>query len=216
MLLTYLLKSVVDPVPATRRLMVSALLLGGNVAVPIGKTVGGDFSNIPPCTSATQIGCVVAYSSFDKTPPADSVFGRVGTAINPIAGKAPASLQILCVNPASPGGGTAALQPYFPTGDSSTFTGEALPAIKASTPFVTYPNQYAAHCMSSGGATWLQVDHTGGKSDVRPLVSAVEGATWGLHLIDLNIALGNLVQLAGSESIAFRGVTNSHAREMTP
>jgi Protein of unknown function (DUF3089) len=40
------------------------------VTVPVGKTVGGDFANIPACQTATQTGCVVAYSSFDATPPA--------------------------------------------------------------------------------------------------------------------------------------------------
>jgi len=28
--------------------------------------------------------------------------------------------------------------------------------------------------------------------------------TWGLHLVDVNIALGNLVALVGSQSAAYR------------
>jgi hypothetical protein len=54
------------------------LLLGGNVTVQRGRATGGDFSHIPACHAATQVGCVIAYSTFEGTPPAQSLFGRVG------------------------------------------------------------------------------------------------------------------------------------------
>jgi hypothetical protein len=114
-MLTGLLKAEVDSTPETRRLLVSALLLGGNVTVPIGKTVGGDFSNIPACGSTTQIGCVVAYSSFATKPPANALFGRTDSALNLFGRDTSGSLQVLCVNPAAPAGGSAALTPYLPT-----------------------------------------------------------------------------------------------------
>ena len=78
MMLTRLIAAEVDPNPSLRSQLVSALLIGGNVKVPMGQDVGGDFQNIPACRSATQTGCVVAYSSFDEPPPADSFFGKVG------------------------------------------------------------------------------------------------------------------------------------------
>jgi hypothetical protein len=202
MMLTALIKSEVDAKPEVRRLLVSALLMGGNVTVPVGKTVGGDFASVPACASSTQTGCVVAYSSFDRTPPADAVFGRIATAINPFGPTATGALEILCVNPAAPAGGTADLQPYFPTGGLALFLGTAAPSLDTSMPWVAFPKQYAAHCVNAGGASWLQVDRTGGASDKRPVVPA--GApTWGLHTVDVNIALGNLVELVRSESGAF-------------
>jgi hypothetical protein len=204
MMLTGLVKFQVDPNPATRRLLVSALLLGGNITVPIGKSVGGSFDNIPACSSASQTGCVVAYSTFDKAPPAGAVFGRVNSAINLFLGGSTAGLQILCVNPAAPGGGTAPLDPYFPTAGLSLFLGSRAPKTAAATPFISYPGEYSARCISSGGATWLQVDRTGGTSDRRPSLSIAESPTWGLHLVDVNVALGNLVELARSESAAYR------------
>ena len=81
-MLIALLRRQVDPDPAERRLLVSAILLGGNVTVPTGKLVGGSFQNIPACTTDSDTGCVVAYSSFDQTPPADSparvIWGYIG------------------------------------------------------------------------------------------------------------------------------------------
>jgi predicted small lipoprotein YifL len=204
MMLIQLLKTEVDPNPETRKLLVSALLMGGNVTVPIGKSVGGDFSNIPACASRTQTGCVVAYSSFATTPPADALFGRIATALTIGEKSSTVSLQILCVNPAAPGGGTAALQPYLPTTGLEAILGAAAPKLTAPTPFVTYPNQYSAHCVTSGGATWLQVDKTAGKVDLRSYVANVQSATWGLHLIDVNIALGDLVALVRAEAGAYR------------
>ena len=202
MMLTGLLKAEVDSKPETRRLLVSALLLGGNVTVPIGKTVGGDFANIPACGSATQIGCVVAYSSFDRTPPADAVFGRTGSALSLFGASSTLPEQILCVNPAAPGGGTATLEPYFPTGGLVTLLGKAAPSFGASTPWVTFPNEYSAHCEDTGGASWLQVDHIGSQADARPRVSQSTPA-WGLHTVDVNIAVGNLVELVRSEATAY-------------
>jgi Protein of unknown function (DUF3089) len=201
MMLTVLLRAEVDPKPDVRKLLVSAILAGGNVTVPSGKLVGGDFSNIPACSSNTEIGCVVAYSSFDATPPADAVFGRIGTALRPFS-SGTAGLQIMCVNPAAPGGGRAALEPYFPTADMPAYLGSA--AAGATTPFVTYPNQYAAQCVNSGGASWLQIDKLAGTLDIRAGVRTVEQPTWGLHLVDISIAEGNLVDLVHSEAGAFR------------
>ena len=203
MMLIALLKNEVDPKPEVRRLLVSALLMGGNVAVPVGKSVGGDFANIPACSSATQTGCVVGYSSFDRTPPADAVFGRIATAISPFGRSTTGQLEILCVNPAAPGGGTADLQPYFPTAGLAVFLGKAVPNFGASTPWVTFPGQYAAHCVNAGGASWLQIDRIrGALDDSRPVVAA-GSPSWGLHTVDVNIALGNLVELVRSESGAF-------------
>jgi hypothetical protein len=203
MMLIQLLKTEVDSKPDTRRLLVSALLMGGNIMVPIGKSVGGDFANIPACASSTQTGCVVAYSSFAATPPANAVFGRVASAINVFNKGSAGTLEILCVNPAAPGGGTATLQPYLPNAGLADSLGSAAPKPAVATTYVTWTIQYSAHCVTSGGATWLQVDRTAGKFDLRSKLALVEAPTWGLHLLDVNFALGNLVDLVRSEAAAF-------------
>lgn len=201
-MLTAMIKAEVDNSPDTRALLVSALLMGGNVKVPVGKSVGGDFANIPACSSASQTGCVVAYSSFDRTPPPNSLFGRVDTGFNSSKQTSTVPLQVLCVNPAAPSGGTAPLLTYIPTDRLVTFFGKAAPGVTAKTPFVSYPDEFSAHCVSSGGATWLQIDRTNA-ADRRPDISVAEAPTWGLHAADIPIALGNLVGLVRSESAGF-------------
>ena len=46
-MLIRLLHNEIDPNPRLRKLMVSAILLGGNVTVPVGRDVGGSFTHIP-------------------------------------------------------------------------------------------------------------------------------------------------------------------------
>jgi Protein of unknown function (DUF3089) len=208
-MLIRLLGSEVDPSPAERRLLVSAIILGGNVEVPVGKTVGGTFQNIPACNSTSATGCVVAYSSFNQTPPSNSLFGRAGTGVSLLSGQPSgpsSSFQVLCVNPtslsspASPG----ALEPYFPTSTAAVPTGAGQkPAGKFSTPWVTYPNLYTAQCENQDGASWLQITDVAPAGDTRPVVSAALGPIWGLHLVDVNLALGNLVTLLGEQGTAF-------------
>jgi hypothetical protein len=202
-MLTALMKTQIDPDPEMRRLRVSALLMGGNVTVPAGKSVGGDFANIPACGSATQTGCVVAYSTFDATPPADALFGRTGSPLDVFGGASKASLQVLCVNPAAPGGGSGALLTYYPTTGVSLLAGGSASSPVAATPFVAYPGEFSAQCRTASGATWLQVDRTGGAADKRPAAPRSSSPAWGLHVVDVNLALGNLVDLVRSESVAF-------------
>ena len=104
-----LLRSQVDGNPALRDRMVSAIILGGNVQVPVGKTVGGTFAHIPACTKASQTGCVIAYSSFSSPPPADSLFGRPGQGVSLQSGqKTERGQQVVCTNPAALGATGAA------------------------------------------------------------------------------------------------------------
>jgi hypothetical protein len=193
-MLIRLLASQVDRNATLRSRMVSAIILGGNVTVATGRTVGGTFANIPACTSATQTGCVIAYSSFPTKPPSDGLFGIPGQGVSIQSGqRATNGVSVLCVNPASLAGGSGALQPYFPT---SGTTG-------VSTPWVLFPSLYTASCEHSGDETWLQVNDIGSKSDKRPRITEADGPLWGYHTYDVNIALGNLVADVGDEESAY-------------
>ncbi len=181
--------------------------MGGNVTVPTGQVVGGDFTHIPACQTSVQIGCVVAYSTFNSPPPANAFFGRVGTSISALSGLSPTAgdgLEVLCTNPAALAGGTGPLIPYFPTKSfrsslsSLEYRGTSKHRIR--TPWVSYPNLYRAHCDSSGGATWLQATDIAGPKDTRPIVQPVldpDGDSTSMMSI---WSLGNLIQIVRDES----------------
>jgi hypothetical protein len=82
--------------------MVAAIIAGGNVTVPTGKTVGATFKKLPLCTASKKSGCVIAYSSFPSEPPADANFGRPGQGISLNTDQtATTGVQVACVNPAA-------------------------------------------------------------------------------------------------------------------
>jgi Protein of unknown function (DUF3089) len=202
-MLVRLLASEVDPNARLRRRAVSAFLLGSNVTVAKGQKVGGDFQHFPACESRKQTGCVVAYSMFAETPPPNAIFGRV-TGVRSGSTQDPGTLQVLCVNPASLKG-TGTLEPYLRT---TRFPGP-IGAVgseppSAPTPWVEFPNLYSARCEQSNDMTWLQVTDIAGPTDPRPRTRGSLPPAWGLHLGDVNLALGNLVDLARSQAAAYR------------
>ena len=95
----------VDNKPAVRERMLSAILMGGNVLVKDGKNVGGTFQHVPACRSDTQLGCVIAFSTFDQPVPNPSLFGRTT-----VPGE-----HVLCTNPAALSGGAAKVDPILPS-----------------------------------------------------------------------------------------------------
>ena len=197
-MLIRLLRNEVDPSPRLRKLMVSAILLGGNVTVPVGRDVGGSFQHIPTCNSATETGCVIAYSSFGAAPPANTLFGRPGTGVSALADQtASVGLQVACVNPAT---FSSAAGPLLP--DFLSVTAPVL-GVPVHTPWVSFPGLYTARCESADGATALLVTPTGVPGDRRPLVTASLGPAWGYHLDDVNLALGNLVADVSREEAAW-------------
>ena len=193
-ILTRLVARQVDAVPAVRRRLVSALLLGGNVT-------NVDFAHIPACTSTTQTGCVVAYSSFTSKPSAGSQFGRTTSDAGvPLLSHSPSAHDhVLCVNPASPSGGRALLHPAVPSLVMAFLGGRGLPSI--STPWVALPDRYESECESSGDATWLQV--TPVRPGTVPALARLQDPAIGLHILDVNIALDDLVRLARTQAAAY-------------
>lgn len=193
----------VDPKPAVRRLLLSAILMGGNVLVKRGKDVGGDFKNIPACHSATQLGCVIAFSTFDQAVPTPSLFGRPTAVLGTAAGKGDV---VLCTNPAALGGGSGLVDPIFPSQPfdpkSILSAGIALLGLTQPTPptvWSTEPGSYRAQCSSANNANVLEITAVGGAKTPNPSPTAA----WGLHLLDANIALGNLISIVRTEAAAF-------------
>src|SRR4051794_37275226 len=74
--LRILIRREIDRKPAVRRRLISALLLGGNLLVKRGQKIGGDFQHVPACTRPSQLGCVIAWSTFDAPPPDNTRFGK--------------------------------------------------------------------------------------------------------------------------------------------
>ena len=73
----------------------------------------------------------------------------------------------------------------------------------APTPWAAMPGRFTAHCRNEGGASWLHVTPVSG--DPRAVVvNQSLGPGWGLHLYDVNLALGDLVELVRRQAIAHR------------
>jgi len=207
-ILNRLIAEEIDGKPVQSRL-VSAILLGTVIAVPKGKDVGGTFKSVPLCKSATQIGCVITYASFRSTvkPPANTLFGKVPDA----------DQEAACTNPAALGGGSGALHAYLDaTGKTITSTPKIQPWVSGAadppidTPWVSVPGLLTAQCTKNENASYLEVTVHGDPAD--PRVDDITGdignppnvlANWGLHLIDVNLSMGNLVDIVGQQAKAY-------------
>lgn len=207
LVLTRLITEEIDGKPVQDQL-VSAILMGTNLPVPVAADVGGAFKHIPVCRSSTQIGCAIAFADFraNVPPPANSRFG-----------KAPGGMQAVCANPAALGGGSGELDAYLSVGRISSGSDgprEAFdwtqPAKAIDTSFVKVPGLLSAACVSDDHGTYLAVTvhpTPGGartndiSGDV--MVNGQVYEDWGLHLIDANLTMGNLIAIVGDESRAY-------------
>jgi hypothetical protein len=205
-ILAELIRQEIDGQPIQAR-MVSAIIPGATIAVPRGKDVGGAFQHVPICHSASQTGCVIAYSSFRSTipPPANTRFGKVA---NP-------DLVAACSNPAALGGGIGDLHAYL-SREGRSIVGVTppqpwvTPAQPIDTPWVSVPGMLTARCTSNENATYLEVtvhaDPSGRRTnDIVGDIGANGhvAADWGLHLVDVNLAMGNLVDIVGDQTKAW-------------
>jgi len=116
------------------------------------------------------------------------------------------ALLAACTNPASLAGGSGALRPYLPT------VGRSLPilpppspipwvdpskGVGITTPYVTLPDFLEARCAERDGFSYLEVTVNGNPAD--PRIDDIGGdltPDWGLHLVDVNLAMGDLVRIA--------------------
>lgn len=194
--LRQLIKDVIDDRPEVRRKVVSALLLGGGVTVKAGSDAGGDFDHLPACRSDDQVGCVIAFSTYNApATPEDSRFGRTSEP----------GMEILCTNPAALAGGPGNITPEMPTQPfggvliASQVSQQAALVPKARTPWIRVPDAYRARCTSAGGAHVLQIR----PRDGAPVFPELPDVSWGLHLEDANIALGNLTDLVARQIGAY-------------
>jgi Protein of unknown function (DUF3089) len=206
-ILIHLISTRLDHEPSVLRRLLVAILVGGNLQVPSGRTVGATFTKVPLCTSSTQTGCAIAFSSYPSQPPRDSVFGRPGQGTSLQSGQtAKAGQQIACVNPAALGGGTGHLDPYLLTALQNGLKEHV------STPWVTYPDLYSATCEQKDGAAWLQVTSLAGSSNTRPVVNndvvghfgGGTGPAWGYHAYEYGLSLGDLLQDVTREEAAWK------------
>ena len=206
-ILAELIRQEIDGKPIQSR-MISAILLGTTIAVPKGKDVGGSFQHVPLCKSASQTGCVITFASFRSTipPPANTLFGKVPDV----------AMVAACTNPAALDGGSGQLHAYLDkAGRTITSNTPAKPWVTPEqaidTPWVSVPGLLTAKCTSNENASgYLEITVNGNPAD--PRADDITGdigagpnvlANWGLHLIDVNLAMGDLVDIVGQEAKAY-------------
>jgi hypothetical protein len=201
-MLRALIRSEIDGRPKVRRRLVSAIIPGANATV-------ADFRHVPACRNRKQTGCVISYSTFNETPPDNARFGRtdtdpVGNALGLPAGE---GLRVLCVNPAKLAGTAGRLQSLSPSEPFAPGVIAALmfklyggPPPSADTPWLQPQDHYTARCETSNGANVLMLSPV---ADARRLEPSPDD-TWGTHIVDVNIALGNLTTIVGAQSRAWQ------------
>jgi hypothetical protein len=207
-----LIQDEIDGKPLAAR-MVSAVLLGWPVEVPVGKTMGGTFKQVPLCTRERQTGCVLTWMTFraDAPPPDPSFLGR---------SKAPGTTAG-CTNPAALGSDRPAkLDSYWFTlprggGEPVVWSTDGAPP----TLFLRTEGLVTGQCAHSGTAGYLavsvnQVPNARWTSripgDVYMMGQVNRG--WGMHLADMGIAQGDLVRVLAGQAEAALSAAATPAR----
>src|SRR5262249_62193457 len=82
------------------------------------------------------------------------------------------------------------------------------------TPFVSVPGMLTAECVSDDKGSYLAVTVHGDPAGPRAsdivgdvVVNGQVLAEWGLHLIDVHLAMGNLLDIVGQQSKAYLAVS---------
>jgi hypothetical protein len=208
MVLAELVKQEIDGKPVQSRIL-SVILAGYRLQVPEGKDVGGDFKSVPLCHAAEQLGCAINFASFraESPPPADArIFGA----------SAGPGLEAACVNPAALGGGSGPLHAYLASGIEAQIVDGVQPGAwtnppkKISTPFVEVPGLLSAECRNNGTHHYLAITlhpaPNGARTNAITGDVVVNGRVldnWGLHIIDMNLAMGNLIEIVREEGRAY-------------
>jgi hypothetical protein len=211
-MLTGLLRNQIEPHRRVLDRMVSAIIPGGNVTTESGSDTGGSFRHVPLCTDPKQFGCVIAYSTFNDTPPDDTKFGRASNRFADVFGiPSGPDQEVACTNPADlAGGGPAPLQSIARTEPFPGAIGAALlimyggPPPTAPTPWLIAKDRYTAQCVTANEAHVLMTTPVGDSNPLHPSPDA----TWGLHLGDVNLPLGDLVA-----DVARQGKAYIHAAQ---
>ena len=191
---TRLLREEIDPNPAERALVVSAILPGTSFQVAKGSDVGGDARNMPLCRRNDQFGCIVTFQSYrDSDPP------RPGA----LFGKPAATTDSACTNPAALAGGAGTLDNSFPAGE--WILDDPVKRAAVITPLVDLPGLVTAECkVTADGYSYLAITVNADPAD--PRADDIPGdvsPNWGLHTVDLNVTQETLIQLVREQSAAY-------------
>jgi Protein of unknown function (DUF3089) len=184
-----LLERFFDHDPAMRERLLLAMPIGWPVEVAPGKTTGGTFDTIPVCTQKGETGCIVTFRSYDANAPAAPGHAQ------PSGGH-----ESVCVEPSTLAHGTRAMARSF-FGVPGWY---GMPAIFSNlkdvgvvkTPFVMVRGVYEGQCVEGEkGFRYLAVDVRDGRSSPVELDSFWLHGQLGYHLLDMQFAAGDLMDL---------------------
>jgi len=206
-MLIQLLKEHFDNHPHMRDQLIAAYLIGLTVDVPVGESVGGTFQNLPLCTGADETGCIITYATYRASnPPGPSaVFGTTQNE----------GMEAGCTDPGALLGETDALDSIFPSalptayenlivGNVSPFADpESAPTID--TGFFSVPGLASGQCVRNNAHHYLSIEVNADPTD--PRADDVGGDLilpgWGLHLVDVNLVMGQLERLITRQADAY-------------
>ncbi len=116
-----------------------------------------------------------------------------------------------CTNPASLAGGSGELHSYMSTNGSfgpiPLTRGPWVKGKTIDTPFVSAPGLLSAECMANAQGSYLAITTHPDPSGLRineiggdVIVGGQVQRDWGLHLIDANLAMGNLIDIVRAQT----------------
>ncbi len=196
-LLSELIRSEIEPNPDVAELLIAAYLPGFSVQVPDGELVGGTFASTPLCATPSDTGCVVTWSSYRASEPAlpGSIFGR----------NEPPTVAA-CNPPSALDGSRSITRPLFPAQRSDSVLASLVPSVGAGdgwfgdtaleATYAALPEFITIECAQTDTHRFASVTVNADATD--PRADGIQGdlgAGWGLHLLDVSLVLGDMVEL---------------------